>query len=401
MPSVEMLPSGRFRAFARVKQMREAQVFDRRDDAVTWAEKVEERMRKGKWAPPAKKLPGEHRAEGITVKQACEMYLLSEEFKGLADNTKANEPSKQKAVIRLLGSKLLTELTPDDVREFIATRRDEKPSRAGKGEKMSAHGVRLEMAALSSVCNYAITRKWLSVNPCKGVRRPKGDRRTRRLTDDEIGRVLDAMIGAEEHETGYVFFRMLFTTVCRPGELAGARREWLREDPPQISLPRTKNEDERTIILTVTNFEMLKRFLAEQPADSPYLFGTRKRDGKGWAPYNYRVAWDKAMETTGLKGSGIVPYLARHEGVSRLFERTTLSDGQIAGISGHRSAQALWHYKHLRNEHQRPIMNALDQMVHQAVDKAITSAAPYRKLNPGEMLTPIYDKPREDVDESQ
>jgi integrase len=369
--------------------MREAQVFDRRDVALSWAEKVEERMRAGNWKQPAKKVAGELRSDGITVAQACEAYLLSEEFRGLADNTRANEPSKQKAVVRLLGGKLLTDVTPDDVRDFIATRRKEKPSRAGKGDQMSGHGVRLEMAALSSVCNYAITRKWLSVNPCKGVRRPKGDRRTRRLTDDEIGRVLDAMIGAEEHETGYVFFRLLFTTVCRPGELAGARRDWLREDPPQIFLPRTKNEDERTIILTVTNFEMLKRFLATQPEDCPYLFGTRKRDGKSWAPYNYRVAWDKALAATELKGMGIVPYLARHEGVSRLFERTSLSDGQIAGISGHRSAQALWHYKHLRNEHQRPIMNALDAMVHQAVDRAITGAAPYKKLEPGEMLEPV------------
>jgi integrase len=389
MPSVEMLPSMRFRGLARVKKMREAQVFDRREVALSWAEKVEERMRAGKWQPPPKKAAGERRAAGITVKQACEAYLASEEFRGLADNTRANEPSKQKAVVRLLGSKLLTELTPDDVREFIATRRQEKPSRAGKSDKMSAHGVRLEMASLSSVCNYAIMRKWLQVNPCKGVRRPKGDRRTRRLTDDEIGRVLDAMIGAEEHETGYVYFRLLFTTVCRPGELAGARREWLREDPPQIFLPRTKNEDERTIILTVTNFEMLKRFLATQPEECPYLFGTRKRDGKSWAPYNYRVAWDKALVATELKGMGIVPYLARHEGVSRLFERTSLSDGQIAGISGHRSAQALWHYKHLRNEHQRPIMNALDAMVHQAVDRAITGAAPYKKLEPGEMLDSV------------
>lgn len=392
MPSVEMLPSGRFRGFARVMKMREAQVFDRRDDALTWAEKVEERMRRNKWTPPAKKLAGEPRADGVTIRQACEAYLLSEEFRGLADNTKNSVPSKLRAVVRLLGSKLLTDLTPDDVREFVAMRREEEPSRAGKGDRMSGHGVRLEMAALSSVCNYAVTRKWLSVNPCKGVRRPKGDRRTRRVTDEEMGRILDAMIGAEEYETGYVFFRLLFTTVCRPGELASARRDWLREDPPQIFLPRTKNEDERTVILTVANFNMLSRFVGEQPVDCPFLFGTRKRDGKSWAPYNYRVAWDKALAATGLTGQGLVPYLARHEGISRLFERTTLSDGQIAGISGHRSAQALWHYKHLRNEHQRPIMNALDAMVHQAVDRAITQLAPYRKLAPGEMLLPIHDK---------
>ena len=114
MPSVELLPSGRFRGVARIKTMREAQVFGRRDDALTWATKVELRMREAKWKPPAKTAAGELRANGVTVAQACEAYLLSEEFHGVAANTNANEPSKQKAIVRLLGSKLLTEPTADD-----------------------------------------------------------------------------------------------------------------------------------------------------------------------------------------------------------------------------------------------------------------------------------------------
>lgn len=401
MASVEMLRSGRFRGHARVKDMREAQLFDKRGEALAWAQAIEKRMRQGNWKAPAKVV--QPKAEAVTVAKACQEYIESEEFRALSENTRRTQPSKQKAVIRLLGSKPLAELTPDDVRDFIKKRRAEPPSRAGKADTMSAHAVRLEMAALSSVCNYAIERKWLSVNPCRGVRRPKGDRRTRRLTDDEIGGVLNAMIdleGDDGNASAYIFFRLLYTTVCRPGELAGARREWLRDDPPQIVLPRTKNEDERAVLLTVNNHRMLKEYLEHQPADCPFLFGTRKRGGKGWAPYNYRVAWDKALKASNLVGKGIVPYLARHEGVSRLFERTALSDGQIAGISGHRSAQALWHYKHLRNEHQRPIMNALDKMVHQAVDFVISPSAPYDPPAPGEMLTPIPDR-RPDCEETQ
>lgn len=59
----------------------------------------------------------------------------------------------------------------------------------------------------------------------------------------------------------------------------------------------------------------------------------------------------------------LVPYLAKHERASRPFELTKLSDGQIADISGHRSAPGPLAYQHLRNEHQLPITNALDAMV--------------------------------------
>ena len=40
-------------------------------------------------------------------------------------------------------------------------------------------------------------------------------------------------------------------------------------------------------------------------------------------------------------------------------------------------------------------MDARDAMVHQAVDHAITQAAPYPKLALGEMLQPIPDKRRD------
>jgi hypothetical protein len=90
--------------------------------------------------------------------------------------------------------------------------------------------------------------------------------------------------------------------------------------------------------------------------------------------------------------TGTVPHLTRHEGVSRLFERSTLSDGQIAGLTGHRSAQALWGYRHLRNEHQRGIVNALDLEVSHAIDRAATGAHPSEGLRPGELLLPISDE---------
>lgn len=385
MASVSMLPSGRFRGFARVGTQRETQTFDRRADAEMWGAKTEERMRKGTWARTEPEVAPEAKR---TVLQGFESYRESEEWLAKGALTRRTERSKQRAPERLLGGRALEDLTEDDVRGFIATRRKERPARAKDHEaRMSGDAVRLEVVALSSMLNHGIERGWVANNVAKRVKKPSGNRRQTRIDDDTLGSIVEAMMGYERKgdTRPYVFFKLLFSTVCRPGELAAARREWLRDDPPQIVLPTTKNKDPRVILLTEANYRLLRGYLDEADASCPYLFGTPKLRGGGWSPYNYRVPWDAVREKLGLSRD-IVAYLARHEGVSRLFERTSLSDGQIASISGHRSSQALWHYKHLRVEHQRGVMTALDQVIVGAIDRAISGAHPSESMKAGEML---------------
>lgn len=387
MASVSMLPSGRFRGFARVGEMRETASFDRRADALSWATKTEARMRKGTWSK-AVEVPAQ-REPSRTVLQAFEAYRESDEWLEKGDVTRRAERSKQRAVERLLGMKALDELTKDDVRGFIGQRRTEAPSRTKDPKAtMSNDAVRLEVCSLSAMLNWAENAKLVPENVAKHVKKPKGNRRQTRLDDDIIGKVINFMIDLEAEGDGrpYVFFKILLGSVCRPGELAVARRSWLRVDPPQIVLPTTKNNDPRVIVLTQSNYKLLSSHLQSQDSDCPYLFGTRRRDRKGWSPYNYRVPFDKARKKLGLTPD-IVAYLSRHEGISRLFERTMLSDGQISGITGHRSPQALWHYKHLRVEHQRGVITALDEVMTGAVDRVISSSHPSQPLKPGEMLS--------------
>ncbi len=343
-------------------------------------------MKGGTWSKPDKGA----KPDLLTLRKAAVLYAESDTWAALGERTRATEPSKQKRPLEVLGDRDVRSITSEDVRLYIKQRLLESPLNRDKSKTMSQHAVRLEVAALSGILRFCVEElKVIDTNPVRGVRRPKGAGRKRRLTDAEIGQLFDVWNMGDDGKA-YAFFRILFASLCRPGELAGARKEWLRHDPPQINLPVTKNSDPRTILLTASNFQMLLRHLEEQPADCPYLFGTPKRSGKGWSPYNYRHPFDKAVEACGL--TGVVPHLSRHEGVSRLFERTNLSDGQIAGLTGHRSAQALWNYRHLRNEHQRGIVNALDLEVSHAIDRAASGAHPSLGLRPGEMLLPISDE---------
>lgn len=388
MASVAMLPSGRFRGFARHKKMKEARVFDRHEQALTWAQGTEKRMKDGRWTPLGKNSKAE---DGLlTLRMAAESYRESDAWMALSERTRQTEPSKQRRVLEVLGDRDVRSITSEDARAFIKQRRLEQPLRKPKGTKMSEHAVRLEVAALSGILRHCVEDlKVIDTNPVRGVRRPKGTRRTRRLTDAEVGQLFDVWSGMTDDSRPYAFFRILFSSLCRPGELAGALKTWLRHDPPQLCLPVTKNSDPRNVLLTLPNYRLLEQHLEQQPKDCPYLFGTPKRGGKGWSRYNYRVPFDKAIEACGL--AGVVPHIGRHEGVSRLFERSNLSDGQIAGLTGHRSPQALWIYRHLRNEHQRGMVNALDLEVSNAIDRAASGAHPSESLQPGEMLLPISD----------
>src|ERR1035437_2334008 len=116
--SVIMLPSGRFRAFARVRAMKDAQTFDHLKDAQTWADKAMGRMRKGTWVAPEKVDKG----GGLTIAGVCPDYLKSEEGLAKANSTRRSEIPKHKPILAELGSMLLKELTADDVRAYIAKR---------------------------------------------------------------------------------------------------------------------------------------------------------------------------------------------------------------------------------------------------------------------------------------
>jgi integrase len=348
-------------------------------------------MRSGTWVAPAGEVA---EPNGLTVTQAFARYHESEEWYAKAENTTRKvELHKMKPVVAAMGSRLIAELTEIDVETYMSQRRRATSNHAkAKDGKLSNTQIRLEVAALSSMLNWAAdnARKHVVKNVAKHVKRPVNARRTERVPDAVMGAILEKAPIFDD-PVAYAFFRTLFTTGCRPGEIAGAPRSWLRADPPQISLPTSKNNDARTIVLPQNLYNLIAEVQSEQPG-CPLIFGTKKRFEEGWGPYNYAVPWAKALSLAVAAGQApsdfqLVPYHARHELLSKLFERTTLSDGAIAAVGGQRSQQALWHYRHLRNEHNRKLMERMDDLVGDAIDRAISPSHPSKPLAVGELLT--------------
>ncbi len=309
--SVVMLPSGRFRGFARVRDMKDAQTFDHQKDAQTWADKTMGRMRKGTWVKQDRTAL-EDAPKGLTIADVWPQYLKSEEWLAKADSTRRSEIPKHIPVLAELGDKLLTELTADDVRAYISKRRDVKPVRSKDPKaKLSGAQIRLEVAALSAMLAWAIETKKIIDNVTLTVKKPVSDRRTQRMSDQVIGKFFSCP-AIDSDLKAYTFFMTLFSAGCRPGEISHAEKSWLRDQPPQITLPRTKNEDARTIVLPIPVHRCIRAIVDASPATCKYIFATKKRFEEGWGPYNYRDAWDTPgieqsvyLDEVGLQGIAV------------------------------------------------------------------------------------------------
>lgn len=398
MPTIVQLPSGRFRAFARVKDQRDSQIFDRKAEAERWATATETRMRNGQWRPRPRQADG----APLTVADAFKAYVESDAWQAKSELTRRAEVSKQRAVIRALGTVPLAKLTPELIRAYISERSRASPATHRKTNsvnpspytgpglpqtaptaRLSTDQVRLEIAALSSMCNFAVENGWISTNPVRGIKRPRSTRRVGRIDDQTFARILSSSVIRGDPKAS-LFFRLLFATACRPGELARAKIENYYPDAHHIHLPRTKNEDERIILIPDNLVAEFNYYLDLRETDAPYIFPTPGKDGT-WKPLNYHHYWKKIRQETGIPNE-IVPHLARHEVISRLFEKTTLSDGQIAAISGHRSAQSLWRYKHLRAEHSRGYINTISLGIREFWDAKMEDRPEPSSIPPGHFM---------------
>ncbi len=137
-----------------------------------------------------------------------------------------------------------------------------------------------------------------------------------------------------------------------------------------IFLDKTKNGDQRQVPLTTVAVAALRAYA--EPAGirlgPATRKGTRKAGGQLLFPALFSGGWDpRSLAATTSKISGrfgrIFKYAGiedlsfhdtRHEATCRFYERTTLSDVQIARITGHKDLRMLKRYASLRGSDLAP-----------------------------------------------
>ncbi len=242
-------------------------------------------------------------------------------------------PSKKGArweIIRLnslrkypLASVSLTELTAID----LAGWRDQRL------REVSAASVNRELNIISSVFTVARTEwRWISNNPVSDIRRPPNPKsRDRRISDDEIQRVLD-VLGYSEGDTieqkkqlVALYFLIAIETAMRLGELCSLTADDIHLSKRCVTLRDTKNNDSRQVPLSkraVELFEVVTTtnlHVASSVASALFLKACRRAQ----------------IENLHFHDT-------RHEALTRLARKLDMLD--LARMVGHRDPRSLMIY---------------------------------------------------------
>lgn len=171
--------------------------------------------------------------------------------------------------------------------------------------------------------------------------------RERRLQDGEEEAIRHNLGVWEE-----LLFDMALETAMRMSEMLHLRWNDINLQQRSIFLRRTKNGQTRQVPITSVLYEkLLKVQNAQSPyenARSDYLFPFNKGGTMAKKSLTSKMSgyFAKVFEKAGCPDLHF--HDLRHEAISRMYERTTMTDLEISKISGHRTMAMLSRYANLR-----------------------------------------------------
>lgn len=190
-----------------------------------------------------------------------------------------------------------------------------------------------------------------NVNPCRGVKRYKEQKRERYLTTEEhqrLGKALDDARSAMPEAVNA--FQLLLLTGCRLREIQRLKWEYVFLDEGVIRLPDSKN-GARTVQLGESAVGLLKSI--PMIAGNPYVITGRKDGGH---LTDLEKPWRRIRKEAGLVDVRI--HDLRHS-----FASDALELGEdlimIGKLLGHRDLKSTARYAHLKKE---PIQRAVKEI---------------------------------------
>jgi integrase len=213
-----------------------------------------------------------------------------------------------------------------------------------RDKKRSPSTIRHYAGTMSRMWDWLLKRQNVPTNPFKSLRKgyaSGGERedvsRDRRLSRDEEVRLIAVMDGDM-----LLLFLLALETAMRMREIYTITDDQIDIAQRTIFLDKTKNGSKRQVPLSSVAVELLTGrkagwLLPELYSGVGTLENATNRISKRFTYY---------ANMLGLENLNF--HDTRHEATCRLYERTTLSDLQIAKITGHRDPRMLMRYANLR-----------------------------------------------------
>jgi integrase len=211
------------------------------------------------------------------------------------------------------------------------------------------------VSGLARVVDWAMRRKFLSIeaNPLRllprgycadGVDRNKlwSGERDRRLEQTEEGAIRSVLADKKEA----LLFDMALETAMRLSEMFTLKTADIDLKQRTIFLRKSKNGSRRQIPIS----SVLLKVLEQQDMSQEYLFHEwwQGGDDKLRSKVGHRLTHAFARRFAKAGCPDFRFHDLRHTAVSRIYERTTLTDLEVASITGHKGFRMLQRYAHIR-----------------------------------------------------
>ena len=307
--------------------------------------------------------------DSITVGQLCDWYLAEAEAGRLLGrkrtvikpSTLSMDRSRIETHVRpLLGARKVAALRLPDVEAMqhdIAAGTTARPRGSGRGgATQGGKGVAARsVSTLHSIFAHAKRAGLIEVNPALGVRKFPDQKKTRRLSRDELQKlgVTIREVSDSEHPVGLAIVRLLALSGLRLNEAQGVERKWIF-DQGYISFGDTKTGAQ----IRVVGGPALK-LLRNQPVldNVPYVFPS-----DGGQTHFVAASGVFGRICRRLGWTDVTPHTLRHT-FGSIAGELGFSELTIAAMLGHAAGSVTGRYIHI------------DEAVRSAVERVSTEIA--------------------------
>lgn len=243
--------------------------------------------------------------------------------------------------------------------------------------KLKPSTIQKHVGALTRCLDWALTKELIHVNHLRKL--PKGyatytetdskiageyrinKERERRLEPGEEDRIRLVLMGKhkpinkqrvlkpDEPQAMTLLFEMALETAMRLREMYTIELRQVDFDKRTIYLNETKNGSKRQVPMSSHCVKILKEHIDKYNPQQflfPWFTGIRTERALRKITSSLSTEWRRVFEHAECEGLRF--HDLRHEATSRLYERTSLTDLQIAKITGHKDLRMLSRYANLR-----------------------------------------------------
>jgi len=304
---------------------------------------------------PAEERQIDHKA--ITVKELCTLYLNDMDA-GLIMG-KGGRPKKPSTIITdkgrinrhiipLLGTRRVKDLTKTDANKLLKDVMAGKTKVSVKTDKLRGKAIvrggagtaARTVSLLGGILTYAIEAGIITTNPAHGIRKPKDNVRTRRLSEAEyrtLGEMLREAGKDEKYATTIDIIRQIALTGCRRSEVINLM--WTEADVDGSCLRLVDSKEGtsiRPIGLPVVEFLEERR----KTATGTYVFPGYGDDNAFGSFPNH---WEQIFKDSPL--ADVTPHVLRHSFAS-LGNDLGFTELTIAALVGHAKGSVTSNYIH-------------------------------------------------------